>query len=105
MKLSEKQLNRIVSDLSGGLAFFEQKYVDGRQSKLNRVFEMFTHNVKAEICKNGGLSPDAVEYVCRIDPPKLQMVDVKKIKDIYEELKRSERFLFFTREYLKERVF
>ena len=102
---SEKQKNDIAQLISEKLAGFEKKYTDGRQSVLSEIASAFTQNVRNEIQHNGGISQAAADYICRIDPPRLPPVEVQKVKTIYDNLRDSDGFWIFKREYLKKNDF
>lgn len=78
--LIKKDIDRILSDWTAG-------YVEGRHALLTRVREDAITDARAAIEKNGKVYPGAVQYVCNIQPPKLEekSVSVSRLYDISQD--------------------
>lgn len=105
VKFSEKQRNSIAEEITSKLTGFEKNYIQGRKKLLEEIRKKFLGNVKEEIRKKGEMSPEARDFICEITPPCLKPIESKKVNDIFDDVKKSERFLIFSWEYFKKKDF
>ena len=100
-----KQQEGIATEIASSLSKFEGQYVKSRQEVLERIQKNFIANVRHEIDTDGGISQEAADFICKINPPALKRVVVKEIPAICDKLKQSEGFWIFKREYVKKDKF
>lgn len=100
VKFSETQRDEIASMVATTLQSFENEYIKCREDQILDIQAKFCHNIEMIIHQNGEISPEIREFICKVSPPALKKAAVKPVKDMYDALRESKSFLFFTREYL-----